>query len=683
MHERRSIGVTGVVQGVGFRPFVYALATRLGLSGFVRNQVSQVEIELEGTAAALDAFVAELTTHPPALARIDAVASAALPPGGEPGFRISPSSDGAPGEVRIPEDVATCQLCLEELFAPSNRRFRYPFIACTHCGPRLTFIRSLPFDRENTTLGGFPLCAPCRAEYEDPGDRRFHAQSTACAECGPRLTLRDGEGRARSQGETALNGLIQALREGRIVAVKGLGGYHLACDGRDEAAVSALRTRKGRPHKPFALMVADLAAARALCEVSTADAQLLTSSARPVTLLSARTALAPSVAPQTPWLGVMLPYTPLHHLLLSELEGMPLVLTSANASDAPIAFEDDDALRTLRGVADLFLTHDRPIALSCDDSVVRRGVPLRRARGLAPASIPLAQPLAQPTLAVGGQLKSTFALGLGRGAVVSHHLGDLQHFEAYQAFTQAIAHYERLYQVTPTRLVHDLHPDYASTLYALERGGVELLAVQHHHAHLASCLTDAQVPGLAIGVTFDGTGYGLDGTVWGGEVLVGDCAGFQRAACLRPVPMPGGEQAIREPWRMAVAVMLDAGLDPEALGVEPARLRAVAELATRAIHSPLTSSAGRLFDAVAVMLGGPKVTSFEAQAAGWLEGIADGGPADALLPLAVAGAGEPPPFASSVAPQARSRDEGAHLRARLSRWRLARLPRARYVHARA
>ncbi|HYV44319.1 MAG TPA: carbamoyltransferase HypF [Myxococcaceae bacterium] len=618
--ERRAIGISGIVQGVGFRPHVHQLATRLGLSGFVRNRMGAVEIEIEGDRAALDEFASGLVEKAPPLAAIDQLRSAALPARGERGFSIHDSVGEGSGEVFVSPDVATCDDCLRELFDPADRRHRYPFINCTHCGPRLTITAAVPYDRARTTMAGFPLCGACRAEYEDPRDRRFHAQPVACPACGPRLSLRG----AVEDGEP-LRVAVRALEEGRVVAIKGLGGYHLACDGTNEAAVAALRQRKGRLAKPFAVMVADLAGAAMLGELSAESAARLSGPARPIALLPSRGGVAPSVAPGVAWLGVMLPYTPLHHLLLRELEGRPLVMTSGNRSDEPIAYEDEAALRQLRGVADLFLTHDRPIHIRCDDSVVRGPILLRRSRGYAPAPVRLPSSLARPTLAVGGQLKCTIALGSGGTAFVSHHLGDLEYFEAFRAFTAAIEHYQRLYRLRPERVVYDLHPDYTSTRHAQEMG-VEVLGVQHHHAHVASCLADAGHEGPAIGVAFDGAGYSTDGSVWGGEFLVGTCARVERAAHLRRVPLPGGDQAAREPWRMAAAHLVDAGVDPAPLAgrIPPERRPLLDAIAAGRLRAPLTSSAGRLFDAVAFLAGGPAAMSYEAQAAMWLEGLARG-----------------------------------------------------------
>jgi hydrogenase maturation protein HypF len=669
---RRAIAVRGIVQGVGFRPFVFHLASECGLGGFVKNQLGDVLIEVEGEQDALDRFLADLVRRRPPLARIEEVTWEACPPRGESAFHIEPSDSRRPGAVLIGADIATCAACLAELFDPADRRYRYPFLNCTDCGPRLTIIRAAPYDRPRTTMAGFVLCPACRAEYEDPTDRRFHAQPTACPTCGPRLQLLDAAGGPVPEDDP-VRYTVAAFLAGRIAAVKGLGGYHLACDARNEAVVRELRRRKHRDEKPFALMVADLDAARQVAEVSDAEAELLSSPRRPIVLVKKRPGadVAEGVAPGNPCLGLILPYTPLHHLLLREAGGVPLVMTSGNRSDEPIAFEDGDAWARLAGIADFFLTHDRPIHLRCDDSVTRvvagfsQGValgctplplqgkspsprpegakecspgqrpgrtrvvageelPLRRSRGYAPQPVrlPLACPL--PTLAVGGQLKNTFALGRGRHALLSHHLGDLDHYEAYRAFVEAVGHYERLFGITPALVVHDLHPDYASTRYALERPGVERLAVQHHHAHLASCLAEHGLTGPAIGVSFDGTGYGTDGAVWGGEFLVGDCRTFRRAAHLRYVAMPGGEQAIREPWRMALAHLVDAGEGPGVLegSIPPTALRTVGQMLARRVNAPLTSSAGRLFDAVAALAGVRQRVSYEGQAAVELEGLA-------------------------------------------------------------
>jgi hydrogenase maturation protein HypF len=646
--DRRAIAINGIVQGVGFRPHVYGLATQLRLQGFVKNVNGGVLIEVEGEPHSLDRFLDELTAQPPTLARIDELRWSHRPTRGDPSFRIEPSELDDASPIFISPDVATCDDCVAELFDPSDRRYLYPFLNCTNCGPRLTIVTGSPYDRERTSMASFAMCPDCRAEYDDPGNRRFHAQPTACPACGPRLRLLDGSGQPIPSVDP-LAGAVEALRRGLIGAIKGLGGYHLACIAGQAQAVAKLRTRKHRDEKPFALMVRDLGAVRALCDASPDEEALLLSPRRPIVLLRRKpgTPVAEEVAPRNPWLGVMLPYTPLHHLLLHELGGIPLVMTSGNRSDEPIAYEDRDALERLRGIADFFLTNDRPIFLRCDDSVTRivAGVelPIRRSRGDAPRPLLLPIPCSQPTLALGGQLKATFALGRGRHAFLSHHIGDLDHYEAFRAYDQAIAHYERLFRVSPACVVRDLHPDYASTRYAEQHAGARpTIAVQHHHAHVASCMAENGLDEPVIGVAFDGTGYGTDGTIWGGEFLVGDYVGFRRAAHLRPVVLPGGEQAIREPWRMAVAYLLDAGLDLSDLGeaVTSTARDAVERIIARRFNSPATTSAGRLFDAVAALAGVRHRVSYEGQAAIELEWLATDVEPDAVYPFEVEDARE-------------------------------------------
>ena len=630
--SRRLVLVTGIVQGVGFRPFVYELARRLGLCGAVRNRADGVAIEVEGQPGALKRFLHELRAQAPPLACINAVSSLPQTARGDETFRIVPSEADACEHGFIPADVATCDECDGELADPADRRFRYPFLNCTNCGPRFTIIRSLPYDRERTTMGAFGLCAACNREYTDPSNRRFHAQATACPDCGPRLSVHDALGRPIACPD-ALSYAVGALHDGRIVAIKGLGGYHLCCDARREEVVADLRRRKGRYEKPFAVMVADATAAELLVAISTAERRLLCSRRRPIVLLRRRpdVALADSVAPGNPFLGVMLPYTPLHHLLLRAAGGTPLVMTSGNETDEPIAYEDPDALQRLGGIADVFLTHDRAIHVRCDDSVMRivagAELPLRRARGYVPEPVPLPHPCAYPILALGGHLKATFALGIGGHAILSHHLGDLDHYEAGRAYREAIDHYEGLFGAVPKTLVHDLHPEYASTRYAQERirnTGINGLAVQHHHAHLASCMAEHGLQGPVIGVIFDGAGLGLDGAIWGGEFLIGEYRRFRRAAHLRYVPMPGGEQATRAPWRMAVAYLCDAGekLDVLANHVEANAISNTTRMIERRLNAPLTSSAGRLFDAVAALAGLRQRVSYEGQAALELEWLA-------------------------------------------------------------
>ncbi|MCA1828413.1 MAG: carbamoyltransferase HypF [Myxococcales bacterium] len=626
---RTAIEVSGVVQGVGFRPFVHSLASRFGLGGFVRNCTGRVVIEVEGDAPAVDAFVGELRERPPPLARIEAIAWGEVQSRGESEFHIEPSEAREGGAVFISPDVATCADCLRELDDPDDRRFRHPFINCTNCGPRLTIVAGAPYDRERTSMARFAMCEECRREYEDPRDRRFHAQPLCCPRCGPVLSVLDGRGEPIEAIDPIVH-VAAALRTGRIVAIKGLGGYHLACDARNESAVGALRARKLREEKPFALMVADLAAADTLAHVSAVERELLVSAARPIVLLRRRDGapVAGSVAPHDPLLGIMLPYTPLHHLLLREAR-MPLVMTSGNRCDEPIAHDDGDALERLRGIADLFLVHDRPIHTRCDDSVLRvaggSAIFLRRSRGYAPLPLQLPVALGEPSLALGGQLKSVIALGEAKRAFLSHHLGDLDHPAAFTAWEQSIARYRDLCRIEPRLLVHDLHPDYASTRWA-EAQPFPRLAVQHHHAHFASCLAENGERGPAIGVCFDGTGYGIDGTIWGGEFLVGDLGRVERAAHLLPVPMPGGEQAIRDPWRMAVSYLRAAGEPVEADG---ALLRAM----DRGVNSPLTSSMGRLFDAAAAIVGLRRSATYEGQPAIEMEWLATGAGEEAPYPV--------------------------------------------------
>ncbi|PCC70442.1 carbamoyltransferase HypF [Nannocystis exedens] len=563
-------------------------------------------------------------------------------PGGAREFCIETSDERAGGDgVAISADLATCDACLTELFDSADRRYRYPFINCTNCGPRLTIIDATPYDRARTTMAGFPPCDACRREYADPASRRFHAQPNACAACGPRLLAREGSGALDGD---ALVHAARVLREGGIVAVKGLGGYHLACDGTSDDAVRELRRRKHRDDKPLALMVRELDGAARLCHIDADEETLLSSPARPIVLLRRRAGakVAHEVAPHSPWLGLMLAYTPLHHLLLAELDGTPLVMTSGNRTDEPIAIDDDDALARLAGIADLFLAHDRPIRTRCDDSVARviggRPTVLRRSRGESPRPLVLPFPCRRPLLALGGELKATFALGRGATAILGPHHGDLEDHHAYRAYVDAIAHFERLFAIRPAVLAHDLHPDYASTRYAGERAraeGLEVVAVQHHHAHVAACMAEHGLDEPVIGVALDGGGYGLDRTIWGGEFLVGDYRNFRRAAHLRPVPMPGGERAIREPWRMAVAHLRDAGIDA---GNRPeATLRVLCAMIDRRVGSPLTSSMGRLFDAVAAIVGVRDEARHEAQAAMELEWMATDLSEDGAYPCVLAG----------------------------------------------
>jgi hydrogenase maturation protein HypF len=628
---RTAIRVEGIVQGVGFRPFVYTLATGLGLAGHVGNDVDGVFVEVEGPAAAVSEFLVLLERDAPPLARIERITTARMTPSGSPSFAIAPSGPAGPRRTLVSADTATCADCLAELADPADRRFGYAFINCTNCGPRFTIVRDVPYDRPLTTMAEFAMCERCAAEYHDPADRRFHAQPTCCPACGPRLALRDQAGNALD-GEP-LDGAAHLLRQGRVLAVKGLGGYHLAADATCEQAVAALRARKHREDKPFAVLAADLAAARRLADVDATAAELLTSPSRPIVLLPRRPGaeVAAATAPGNRQLGIMLPYTPLHHLLIRAV-ARPIVLTSGNVSDEPIAYRDADALAALGGIADAFLTHDRAIHTRTDDSVARvfraRPMLIRRSRGYVPEPVTVDREFPRPVLAVGAELKNTFCLAKGRHAFVSHHIGDLENAETLRSFTEGIEHFRRLFDVDPQVVAYDLHPEYLSTKYVLDLDGVELAGVQHHHAHIASCLADNGADGPVIGVAFDGTGYGTDGTIWGGEFLVADLAGFERGGHLAPVPMPGGAAAIRQPWRMAAAY-LDAaysGAPPDDLAVvqrSAAHWGTVVAMARRGVNSPVTSSAGRLFDAVAALLGVRDAINYEGQAAVELEQLAD------------------------------------------------------------
>ncbi|MFL6120092.1 carbamoyltransferase HypF [Actinophytocola sp.] len=623
---RRNVRVEGVVQGVGFRPFVYGLAGRVGVAGCVGNDVHGVFVEVEGTRAQVDAFLAGLVEQAPPLAEIERVTMSVAAPTGAGEFTIVASDATGERRTLVSADSATCDDCLRELFDPGDRRHGYPFINCTNCGPRFTIVRDVPYDRPLTTMAGFAMCESCAAEYHDPADRRFHAQPTCCPDCGPRLRLSPGAG-------DPIGAAADLLRGGKVLAVKGIGGYHLAALAGDEAATATLRQRKHREDKAFALMVSDVDDADRLCVLDGTAIALLTGRRRPVVLLERRPGapVAPSVAPGTRQLGLMLPYSPPHHLLLRAV-GAPIVLTSGNVSDEPIAYTDDDARARLSGIADAFLTHDRPIHVRTDDSVVRpfrgRETVLRRSRGYVPEPVTLHTPVPRPVLACGAELKNTFCLAKGRHAFVSHHIGDLENYETLRSYTEGIEHFRRLFDIEPALVAHDLHPEYLSTKHARELTGVELVGVQHHHAHIASCLADNGEAGPVIGVAFDGLGYGTDGTIWGGEFLLADLRGFTRLAHLAPVPMPGGTAAIRQPWRMAAAYLdaAYAGTPPDDLDVvrrNESRWQQVLAVARAGVNSPATSSAGRLFDAVSALLGLRDGINYEGQAAVELEQLAD------------------------------------------------------------
>jgi hydrogenase maturation protein HypF len=635
--------VQGTVQGVGFRPFVYRIAGEEGLAGHVLNDERGVLLEVEGTAEAVDRFLARLRSDAPPLAAVDRIELHAIATRGDRGFRILPSARSGAPDALVTPDTAPCEDCLAELRDPTDRRYRYPFVNCTNCGPRFTIVRGVPYDRPLTTMATFRMCPDCRREYEDPADRRFHAQPNACPRCGPRVRVTGPDG-TEVEAADPIALIAARLASGRVVAIKGLGGFHLACDADDAGAVAALRARKHREDKPFALMVPDLEAASCFVVLGDEEEALLSSIQRPIVLAARRpdAPLAAAVAPSAPELGVMLPYTPLHHLLLEDFRAASadgrsaLVMTSGNVSDEPIAYEDQDALERLAPIADVFLLHDREIETRTDDSVVRvvgvgdrrRPLQLRRSRGYVPSSVALPVEATRPLLACGAEQKNTFCVAKGERAWVGHHVGDLEHYPTLHAFREGVSHFERLFAVRPQVVAHDLHPDYLSTAYALERDGVEHVGVQHHHAHLAACLAEHGHEGPAVGAIFDGTGYGTDGTVWGGELLVGGLRGFERAGSLWPVRMPGAAAAIRQPWRMAFAWLAEAFGEPQPLParlagrVQDARWNAMGQVGASPTVSPVTSSIGRLFDAVGALCGLAVEVSYEGQAAVELEAAA-------------------------------------------------------------
>ncbi len=634
--RRLRLNVRGAVQGVGFRPAVYRLATEMGLAGWVINTPQGVTIEVEGPDAVLAKFLPRLEAERPPRSSIQGVETSHLDPTGYSGFEIRHSdAAGAKTAIVLP-DIATCPDCLSEVFDPANRRYRYPFTNCTNCGPRYSIIDALPYDRPNTTMRAFTMCQQCRCEYEDPRDRRFHAQPNACAECGPRLELWRPDGGVMAIGDDALIAAARAIAGGKTVAVKGIGGFHLIADARNDEAVLRLRAGKHREEKPFATMFPTAASVRDVCEVSPAEERLLGSPEAPIVLLR-RLALgheiAPSVAPANPYLGVLLPYTPLHHLLMAQL-GFPVVATSGNLSDEPICTDENDARQRLGGIADLFLVHNRSIARHVDDSVVRfmagRELVLRRARGYAPMPQQI-RPVVEPVLAVGAHLKNTVAIAIGNQVFTSQHIGDLETAEAYAAFEDVIGSLKRMYDVEPRRIACDLHPDYLSTRYAF-RSGLPVTPVQHHYAHVLSCMAENDLAAPALGVAWDGTGYGLDGTVWGGEFLRVSQHSFERIAHLRCFRLPGSEKAVREPRRSALGLVFEAlgadALDQTDLAPVKAfpkedreTMRAMMEAG---LNAPLTSSAGRLFDAVASLCDLRQVSRYEGQAAMELELALDG-----------------------------------------------------------
>ncbi len=639
--KRKSVRVRGVVQGVGFRPFVYRIAIDAHLAGHIGNDTDGVTIEVEGADEDIATFLVRLSAEPPPMARIDSIGVADLAVTGDTGFSIVSSQVLGRVSTGIPADAATCADCLRELLDPRDRRYRYPFLNCTNCGPRFTITRSIPYDRPQTSMAAFPMCHECQGEYDDPLNRRFHAQPNACWDCGPHVWLIGGDGDAII-ADDPVAACIDRLIDGQVMSIKGIGGFHLSVDATNEQAVMRLRERKHRYGKPLAVMVRDVAAAREFCHLTDEEEKLLQTAARPIVLVRARgdSALARSVAPGIPWLGVFLPYAPLQHLLFADERMRALVMTSANLSEEPIAIDNDEARSRLGNIADAFLMHNREILQRCDDSVaaVVDGAPqlVRRARGFVPLAIDL--PIeAPPLLAVGGHLKSVFTLTSGRFAYQSQHLGDLESLTALTFFEESLAHLMRTFEVEPKVVVHDMHPGYMSTSWAkkwAQSRGLRLIAVQHHHAHIASCMAEHALDGPVIGLSLDGTGYGTDGRIWGGEVLICTLDAFERFAHLDYVPMPGGDAAVREPWRMALGHLHAAGWDVtsapgmDLLGATAQEARLLTQIITRKINAPLTSSLGRLFDAAAAVILRRRKVDYEAQAAIELEGLAVDEPDD-------------------------------------------------------
>ncbi len=629
------IRIHGQVQGVGFRPTVWRLAHEQGVSGQVLNDGEGVLIQAWGNAESLNTFLFRLREEAPRLARIDSidrtVIEGQIPPDD---FNIIESLRG-PVRTAVQPDAATCPACLKETIDSRNRRFRYPFTNCIHCGPRFSIIEQIPYDRKRTTMASFVMCVDCMAEYSDPKNRRFHAQPNACSVCGPNVKLLDAKGVMISATDPVAEA-ANLLRQGFIVAVKGMGGYHLACSGINEEAVSRLRNRKHRWDKPFALMARDIHQVRQLCQVNLEEEALLTSVMNPIVLLQKKgsSLVAKSVAPGQKTLGVMLPGTPLHHLLMQEVEDT-LVMTSGNISDEPIAYRDEEAIDRLQGIADYFLTHNRPIHMQTDDSVTRifrsEEFLVRRAKGYAPSPIRMPEPFVRPVLACGGHFKNTFCLGKDHSVTISHHIGDLENYESLTSFKEGIEHFINLLEIKPEVVAFDMHPDYLSTQYARQLEGVKKIAVQHHHAHIASCMVDHGLKNeTVIGAAFDGTGYGTDGAIWGGEFLLADYRQFSRAAHLEYLPLPGGPATIREPWRSAAACLDHVyGDGMEALGIDyikrldKKKWQVLKQMINKNQNCPLSSSMGRLFDAVSSLLGIRDVVTYEGQAAVELEQLAD------------------------------------------------------------
>ena len=627
------ISVRGVVQGVGFRPFVYLLAARYNLRGWVSNTSEDVKIEVEGNKQDIELFINDLREQAPPLSHIEDIKVTAGRPENYAKFEIRPSVPEAGKYQLVSPDIATCPDCTGEIFSPADRRYRYPFTNCTNCGPRFTIINDIPYDRPNTTMQSFLMCPECQREYNDPFDRRFHAQPNACPLCGPQLELRIAQG-SLVDTDDIIKKAGELLKNGKIVAIKGLGGFLLACDATSDKAVNLLRRRKNRPAKPLAIIVSNLDEVKRHCEVNEDESKLLTSPSSPIVLLKWKTGsnISQAVAPGLKYLGVMLPYTPLHHLLLKEV-GLPLVMTSGNLSEEPIARDNDEALKRLAGIADYFLMHNRDIYARYDDSVmiVDQGIPrfTRRARGYAPYPIRLPFKSKQ-ILGCGAEEKNTFCLTRDNYAFVSQHIGDMENLETLEHYVNTIALYKKLFRIEPQVIAHDMHPEYLPTKYAKELAAkekIKLFPVQHHHAHIASCLADNGVAGPVIGVAFDGTGYGTDGNIWGGEFIVADYKKFDRLAHLEYLPLAGGAQAIRKPYRTAIGYLLASGIEldknlPLFKDIDKSELQIIKEQVAKRINAPLTSSMGRLFDAVAALSGIRGIIEYEAQAAIDLEMLA-------------------------------------------------------------
>jgi hydrogenase maturation protein HypF len=631
-HVAGRIEVNGIVQGVGFRPFIYNLALRHGLKGEVSNTSAGVAIVVEGPAGHIDAFAADISAAPPPLARIVEVSRQSIPATGYAAFTIVQSKADPAMSTLISPDVSICEDCRRELFDPNDRRYRYPFINCTNCGPRYTIIDDIPYDRPKTSMKHFEMCPQCQEEYDDPLNRRFHAQPNACPVCGPHVSLFDRD-RNRVDGADPIRETASLLRQGRIIAIKGLGGFHLAVDAVNAAAVRLLRSKKQREEKPFALMTSDFARIRQFARFDAAEEKLLTSIQRPIVLLRKRepNPIAADVAPRNRYFGVMLPYTPLHYLLLDQ-GFTALVMTSGNLSEEPIAIDNEDAFRRLSSIADYFLVHNRDIYLRSDDSIVRCAAGetrlVRRSRGFVPVPVFLRQKI-PAVLACGAELKNTICLTRSSQAFLSQHIGDLENTATEDFFRLTIRHMQRILKIEPEIIAHDLHPDYLSTRWALEQEGVQKAAVQHHHAHVVSAMAENRIDGPVIGLAFDGTGYGSDGAIWGGEVLVADEQTFDRTAHFAYLPMPGSTAAIKQPWRMGLSYLYAAYGDaledlplPFLRGVESARAAVILEMIKKRINAPLTSSLGRLFDGVAALAGLRNEVAFEGQAAMELEMMA-------------------------------------------------------------